>query len=161
MEIEKKYLVSKLPDNLSDYPAVELEQCYLCSSPTIRIRKKNEDYILTYKNRIKPSVKDVRLCVSDEVELPLTKESYEHLRKKADGKQITKTRYLIPYEGYRIELDVFHGDYEGFYLAEVEFETEEQSTRFLPPEWFGEDVSGDYHYTNSYLSSREARFPIR
>ena len=94
------------------------------------------------------------------MELPLTKESYEHLRQKADGKQITKTRYLIPYEGYRIELDVFHGDYEGFYLAEVEFETEEQSTRFLPPEWFGKDVSGDYHYTNSYLSSREARFPI-
>ena len=160
MEIEKKYLVSKLPDNLSDYTAFELEQCYLCSNPTIRIRKKNEDYILTYKNRVKPSVEDGRLCVSDEVELPLTKVSYEHLRQKADGKQITKTRYLIPYEGYRIELDVFHGDYEGFYLAEVEFETEEQSTRFLPPEWFGKDVSGDYHYTNSYLSSREARFPI-
>ena len=160
MEIEKKYLVSKLPDNLSDYTAFELEQWDLCSNPTIRIRKKNEDYILTYKNRVKPSVEDGRLCVSDEVELPLTKESYEHLRQKADGKQITKTRYLIPYEGYRIELDVFHGDYEGFYLAEVEFETEEQSTRFLPPEWFGKDVSGDYHYTNSYLSSREARFPI-
>ena len=160
MEIEKKYLVSKLPDNLSDYTDFELEQCYLCSNPTIRIRKKNEDYILTYKNRVKPSVEDGRLCVSDEVELPLTKESYEHLRQKADGNQITKTRYLIPYEGYRIELDVFHGDYEGFYLAEVEFETEEQSTRFLPPEWFGKDVSGDYHYTNSYLSSREARFPI-
>ena len=160
MEIEKKYLVSKLPDNLSDYTAFELEQCYLCSNPTIRIRKKNEDYILTYKNRVKPSVEDGRLCVSDEVELPLTKGSYEHLRQKADGKQITKTRYLIPYEGYRIELDVFHGDYEGFYLAEVEFETEEQSTRFLPPVWFGKDVSGDYHYTNSYLSSREARFPI-
>lgn len=160
MEIEKKYLVSKLPDNLSDYTAFELEQCYLCSNPTIRIRKKNEDYILTYKNRVKPSVEDDRLCVSDEVELPLTKESYEHLRQKADGKQITKTRYLIPYEGYRIELDVFHGDYEGFYLAEVEFETEEQSTRFLPPEWFGKDISGDYHYTNSYLSSREAHFPI-
>jgi CYTH domain-containing protein len=152
MEIEKKYCIYKLPENLSSYPAYELEQCYLCTSPTLRIRKKNEDYILTYKNRVTPKDGAQKLCVSEEVELPLTKESYEHLREKADGRRIKKTRYHIPYEGYRIELDVFHGDYEGFYMAEVEFESEEESAAFIPPDWFGEDVSGDYHYTNSYLS---------
>lgn len=154
MEIEKKYLVRQLPEDLSTYPAFELEQCYLCTSPTLRIRRKNDDYILTYKSRVQPSSPDARLNVSEEVELPLTRESYEHLREKMDGKRITKTRYHIPYQKYRIELDVFHGDYEGFYLAEVEFASEEESGGFVPPEWFGEDVSGDYHYTNSYLALR-------
>ena len=53
MEIEKKYLVSSLPDGLQQYEAWEIEQCYLCIRPVLRIRKKNEDYILTYKNRNK------------------------------------------------------------------------------------------------------------
>lgn len=154
MEIEKKYLVKQLPENLDSYPSFELEQCYLCKSPTLRVRKKGNDYILTYKNRVKPVDGNEKLCVSEETELPLTRESYEHLREKADGKRITKTRYYIPYMEYTIELDVFHGDYEGFYLAEVEFTTEEDSGKFRPPDWFREDVSGDYHYTNSYLSSR-------
>lgn len=153
MEIEKKYLVNQPPEDLSSYPSFELEQCYLCKSPTLRIRRKGDDYILTYKNRVKPANGNEKLCVSEETELPLTEESYEHLREKADGKIITKTRYYIPYMGYQIELDIFHGDYEGFYLAEVEFPTEEESVDFLPPEWFGEDVSGDFRYTNSYLSS--------
>lgn len=155
MEIEKKYLVRELPENLSEYPSYQLEQCYLCTGPTVRVRRRDNDYILTYKNRVKPSGNEKRLLVSDEVELPLTKESYEHLREKADGKRITKTRYHIPYAGFWIELDIFHGDYEGFYLAEVEFETEEQAGEFVPPDWFGEDVSGDFHYTNSYLAMRE------
>jgi CYTH domain-containing protein len=152
MEIEKKYIVCNLPENLSFYPSSELEQCYLCTRPTIRIRKKNEEYILTYKNRVDPAAGIEKLCVSEEAELPLTRESYEHLREKADGRRITKTRYYIPYRHYTIELDVFHGDYDGFIMAEVEFETEEESIAFEPPDWFGKDVSGDYHYTNSYLS---------
>lgn len=152
MEIEKKFLVSSLPDGLQQYKAWEIEQCYLCTSPALRIRKKNEDYILTYKNRNKKLPDADNLCVADEMEAPLTKEAYEHLKKKADGKCISKTRYLIPYESYTIELDIFHGDYEGFHLAEVEFGSVEESKGFKPPFWFGEDVSGDFHYSNSYLA---------
>lgn len=151
MEIEKKYLVKQLPKNLEQYESWELEQGYLCAHPTIRIRRKNEEYILTYKNREKDRAIP-HLCVAEEVELPLTKESYEHLKKKMDGKCIHKTRYRIPYQTYVIELDVFHGDYDGFLLAEVEFSSIEEGEAFQPPQWFGEDVSGKYEYTNSYLA---------
>ena len=86
MEIEKKYLVSSLPDALQQYEAWEIEQCYLCIRPVLRIRKRNEDYILTYKNRTEKPANANKLCVADELEVPLTKEAYEHLKKKADGK---------------------------------------------------------------------------
>lgn len=167
MEIEKKYLVKKLPENLEQYEKSELEQCYLCTGPVIRIRKSDDDYILTYKSRegetptkaetaAPPSAArrdEEALNVCQEIEAPLNREAYEHLRAKADGLCIVKTRYRIPCGKYRIELDVFHGEYEGFYLAEVEFPTVAEGLAFTPPAWFGEDVSGDPRYTNSYLSS--------
>jgi CYTH domain-containing protein len=153
MEIEKKYLVKKIPENLGQYEQWEIEQCYLAANPTIRIRKKNNSYILTYKNRHLDGEKVEDFCVAQEVELPLTKDCYEHLKTKADGKCIVKTRYRIPYGEFLIELDVFHGDYEGFVLAEVEFKTVEEGRNFTAPDWFDKDVSGDYHYSNSYLSS--------
>ncbi len=153
MEIEKKYRVIQIPENLDQFEAFEIEQCYLSTRPVLRIRKKNDDYILTYKNRDSKECKEITdVCVAQEVELPLTSQAYCHLKEKADGIPIRKTRYCIPYESYRIELDVFHDAYEGMYLAEVEFPSVEESRRFSPPNWFGEDVSGDYHYTNSYLA---------
>ena len=49
MEIEKKFLVSDIPDLSQAVKVFEIEQGYLCSEPTVRIRRKNDDYILTYK----------------------------------------------------------------------------------------------------------------
>ncbi|MFZ2180140.1 MAG: adenylate cyclase, partial [Blautia wexlerae] len=51
-----------------------------------------------------------------------------------------------------IELDVFDAPYEGLYLAEVEFSSEEQALSYNPPVWFGEDVTNSGKYHNSRLS---------
>ena len=51
MEIERKFLVKELPSKLEQYKCKVIEQGYLCNNPTIRIRKSNEDYILTYKSK--------------------------------------------------------------------------------------------------------------
>ena len=96
MEIEKKFLVSDIPDLSQAVKVFEIEQGYLCSEPTVRIRRKNNDYILTYKNRI--AVDDEALNVSDEREMPLTKDSFFHLKEKCDGICIKKTRYCIPFQ---------------------------------------------------------------
>ena len=82
----------------------------------------------------------------------MNEEGYYHLVEKADGVIIRKKRYLIPYEKYTIELDVFGEPYENLVIAEVEFESEEEANAFCPPEWFGEDVTLDRRYHNSNLS---------
>lgn len=147
MEIERKFLINKedLPKNLESYPFHRIEQGYLCTSPVVRIRRQDEEYFLTYKSK--------GLLAREEYNLPLTKESYEHLKPKADGIVISKTRYLIPEkDGLTIELDVFHDTYEGLLLAEVEFASEEAANAYQPPEWFGEDVTYSSKYHNSTLS---------
>ena len=148
MEIEKKYLIHKLPENLETYPRKKIQQAYLCTNPVVRIRKQDEEYILTYKGK--------GLMVREEYNLPLNRDAYEHLRQKADGIVLTKTRYLLPLpQGLTIELDVFDAPYENLRLAEVEFSSEEEANSFVPPEWFGEDVTFSSKYHNSVLSLPE------
>ena len=145
MEIERKFLIKKLPDNVTSYKARKIEQAYLCTDPVVRVRRDNDDYYLTYKSK--------GMIVREEYNLPLTKEAYGHLLAKADGNIITKTRYEIPEkDDLTIELDVFEGKFDGLLLAEVEFASEEEALGYIPPEWFGEDVSNSTKYHNSTLS---------
>lgn len=154
MEIEKKFLIQSLPRNLEQYEKKVIEQGYLCVNPVVRIRKSNEKYILTYKSRMGLegiSMGDTR--VNQEVEVPLNKQGYEHLREKVDGQLIRKCRYLIPLpDGHMGELDVFEGGLKGLCFIEVEFADEKDASRFVPPVWFGKNVSSDRRYSNSFLS---------
>ena len=145
MEIERKYLLKELP-KLETYENHKIEQAYLCTSPVVRVRREDEAYYMTYKGG--------GLMAREEYNLPLNKEAYEHLVKKADGNVISKTRYLIPveWEGLVAEVDVFESPFAPLVMAEVEFESEEQANRFTPPEWFGEEVTFDGRYHNSYMS---------
>ncbi|MEZ3434036.1 MAG: CYTH domain-containing protein [Lachnospiraceae bacterium] len=148
MEIERKFLVTSLPLNLSLFPYRSIEQGYLCTDPVIRIRRDNEKYELTYKSK--------GLMSRQEYNLPLCEEAYHHLLSKIDGRLIKKTRYMIPAENsITIELDIFEDGLSPLVLAEVEFPDEESALSFVPPEWFGEDVtfSGEYH--NSSLSQKK------
>ena len=151
MEIEKKFLIKALPPDIVSYPHVEIQQAYInAHNPTLRVRKRGDEYIFTYKNRVEDKPSD--MCVCDEVECPLDKDTYEKLLGKAEGIIISKDRYMIPYEGHTIELDVFHGDYEGVVLAEVEFDSIDECKEFSKPDWFGDDVSDDVRYSNSYMA---------
>lgn len=144
MEIERKFLIKSLPENLDSYPCRHIEQGYLCTGPVVRIRRDNDKYELTYKSK--------GAMVREEYNLPLTQKSYEHLKEKIDGRLIIKKRYMIPLNDYTIELDIFEGDLAPLVLAEVEFPTEEEANSFLAPDWFTEDVTFLKMYHNSYLS---------
>jgi len=160
MEIERKFTIKKLPDHLEYYTRKEIEQAYLCKKPTVRVRKsvKGEkvSYKLCYKSKLDVEKKEDALAnVCEEIEMKLTEESYAKLLAKADGQVIRKTRYIIPYKKYLIELDVFSGTYQGLVFAEVEFETEEEANAFELPDWFDRDVTFDKRFRNSHLALSE------
>lgn len=145
VEIERKFRIKSLPDNLRSYKSCTIEQAYICTKPVIRIRKQDDDYILTYKGG--------GFLAHPEYNLPLGEEGYKHMLSKADGNVITKTRYFIPIDdGLTAELDVFEGMFDGLVFVEVEFDSLDAATTFEPPEWFDEDVTKDRRYHNSYLS---------
>ena len=127
MEIERKYLIQVLPENITDFPCRMIEQGYLNTEPVVRIRRDNETYELTYKSK--------GLMTRQEYNLPLTEEAYRHMLSKIDGRLIQKRRYMIPLENKLIiELDIFDGDLAPLILAEVEFPDTASALSFSPPE---------------------------
>ncbi len=159
MEIERKFTVKQIPDNLESFPVHHIEQAYLNINPVVRVRKEDDNYYLTYKGK--------GLMAREEYNLTLNEEAYYHLRDKADGIIISKKRYLIPLhhpqfapgcatppDDYTltIELDIFDAPLDPLVLAEVEFGSKEAAESFLPPDWFLEDVTYDPAYHNSNLS---------
>lgn len=150
MEIERKFLVKTLPENLENYEQKRICQGYMCTNPVVRIRRSNDEYFLTYKGRGK--------MVREEHEFPLTAEAFEHMLPKIDGILIDKVRYLIPLEdGHTAELDIFQGVLAPLRLVEVEFASVEDAEDFVAPEWFGDDVTNSKEYHNSNLSTCSER----
>lgn len=147
MEIERKFLVKTLPENLESYEQKRISQGYLCTNPVMRIRRSNDEYFFTYKGRGK--------MVREEYEFPLSAEAFEHMLPKIDGILIDKIRYLIPLsDGHTAELDIFQGVLAPLRLVEVEFTSVEEAENFVVPEWFGDDVTNSKDYHNSNLSQR-------
>ena len=106
--------------------------------------KEHEEYIFCYKGKGRLS--------REEYNLPLTKEAYETLRGKIEGRVIRKLRYAIPQGPYTVELDIFQGELEGLCYAEVEFPSEEEALSFQPLDWFSEELTGEKGYSNAELS---------
>lgn len=166
VEIERKFLLRAIPENLDSYSHHVIEQAYLCTNPVVRVRRSDDDYYMTYKGK--------GLLERTEYNLPLTKEGYEHLLEKADGRIIHKVRYVIPLQINRqmfkslseeeyaklksrelfIELDVFSVP-ENLVMAEIEFPSLEAANAFVMPDFFSEDVTMDRRYHNSNMALSE------
>ena len=106
--------------------------------------EQREEYIFCYKGKGRLS--------REEYNLPLTKEAYESLLGKIEGRVIQKSRYEIPCGKYTVELDVFHGELEGLCYAEVEFYSLEEAKTFQPLDWFSEELTEERGYSNAELS---------
>lgn len=154
MEIERKFLLNKLPENLDTCTCYQMEQAYVTTSPVIRVRKKIDitngttnacKYILTIKSK--------GLLAHEEYELDLDEEGYNNVLKKAEGNVITKNRYIIPLgDGLIFELDIFKGIFDGLILGEIEFPSEEMAKKYTPPEFVSEEVTYDRRFSNSSMS---------
>ncbi|MBR7020592.1 MAG: CYTH domain-containing protein [Lachnospiraceae bacterium] len=154
MEIERKFLVREIPDNLNQYPQSELEQGYLArKGTTVRIRRDGDRYLLTIKKKPK-DVMDAKEqdLVRIEIEEEIDEDLYRRLGAYTETPMLRKTRYRIPYGRYTIELDLYHGVLEGLATAEIEFPTVEEALGAVIPDWFGADVSSDRRYKNSNLA---------
>jgi adenylate cyclase len=148
LEIERKFLVRKLPDDLANYRHTEISQGYLVSLDDglqVRLRKSGDKYSLTFKR----GAGNVR----EELEIDLSAEQFNALWPATEGKRLLKTRYEIPLGDRIVEIDVYHGRHEGVIVAEVEFDAEEAARNFKPPDWLGDDVTGDPRYSNQLLAS--------
>lgn len=151
VEIEKTFLIKKIPQNLSLYKSVKIKQGYISSTPSpLRIRQKVDKYELTKKIPLK----DGDFSSVNEINIPLTINEFNKLWSLVE-KSLEKTRYLIPIKDKLIaELDIYEKKLKGFSVVEVEFVSKKQMNTFFPPDWFGRDITDKDFSTNVFLAGK-------
>jgi adenylate cyclase len=142
-EIERKFKVETLPEDLLG-PGSEIRQGYLSVEPVeIRLRARDDARELTVK-----SLGGLRRV---EVALPLTPEQFDELWPLVTA-FVEKSRHLVQLADALAEVDVYAGKLRGLVVVEVEFASEEEAASFVPPDWFGDEITEDSRFRNAALA---------
>lgn len=152
-EIERKYLIEMPDTELLKSKAsrqIDIVQTYLVSDKgKIRIRSLYENGEYKYIKTIKKSVTAIRRI---ETESSLTKEEYLALLESGVQKrQLTKTRYVLPYENQNFEIDIFPFWYD---KAIMEIELDDEDDEIVFPEFIKiiREVTEEKEYRNFSLA---------
>jgi len=145
-EIERKFLVRSDGWKAAVTEIISLRQAYVASmnGRSVRVRLANGTVATL-------TIKIGKDLSRDEFEYTIPVEDAKELMQAALGLVIEKTRHEVPYEGFVWEVDVFEGAHEGLVIAEVELDDE--SDRPALPGWLGEEVTGQYRYSNQALAT--------
>jgi adenylate cyclase len=147
-EIERKFLVRRLPTSLKRSRRYMIAQGYLSAEPGgrhVRLRKKGKVASLTFKVG--------RGNAREEREIRLSPKQFSALWPATRGRRLRKVRYEIPWKRHKIEVDIYRGENNGLVVAEVEFPSHAARRRFKPPGWFGREVTGEKRYSNLRLAT--------
>jgi len=147
-EIERKFLVKRLPERLNRSRRYLIAQGYLAAEPGgrhVRLRKKGKTASLTFKVG--------RGAAREEREIKLSPNQFALLWPATAGRRLRKLRYELPWKNLLIELDVYRGKHSGLVVAEVEFPNRAACRKFKAPAWFGTEVTGNKRYSNVRLAT--------
>ncbi|MEO8686938.1 MAG: CYTH domain-containing protein [Solirubrobacteraceae bacterium] len=148
VEIERKFLVAELPEDIAEHPGERIEQGYLAIAPDgveVRVRRRAGQATLT----VKSGPGEVRM----EEEMEIDERRFGALWRLTEGRRVSKTRHEIPLpNGAVAEVDVYDGDLDGLLTVEIEFGSLEASVQFAPPPWIGRELTGDARYANQSLA---------
>jgi len=149
-EIERKYLLRRLPTRVAGAPSFEIDQGYLPGQRIYeRVRRSRGAEGVRYHRTIKAGSGIVR----SEIEEETTELFFLTVWPLTRGCRVRKRRYVVQEGGVAWEIDEFL-DRDGLWLAEVELETVDQVVQ--PPEWLREvierEVTDDPAYTNYALA---------
>src|SRR5205807_1285327 len=103
-EIERKFLIKRLPVEILHSRHFRLSQGYLANEARgrhVRLRKKGKVMSLTFK------VSRERGSSREEREIRLSAKQFETLWAATKGRRLRKTRYEIPWKKLKIEVDIY------------------------------------------------------
>lgn len=148
-EVERKFRVAQVPDGA---PAgASLRQAYVAIDGDVEVRIRDEagSYTLT--------IKGGSGLERAEVEVPIEAAQFDELWPLAGDRHLEKRRARIELGEVVAELDRYEGRLAGLAVVEVEFPDREAAERFVPPAWFGDELTGLAGWSNAALARSGAR----
>lgn len=130
LEIERKFLVKKLPD-LAGLEPEEQERYFLeIGSTEKRITKINDKYVYEEKSDE---------LFAKKVSKNITAGEFEKLKRLAIG-SLRRKSYILS-TNPEISIKIYDGDYAGLIRAEFGFGSEEEAKNFIVPDWVGNEIT--------------------
>jgi CHAD domain-containing protein/CYTH domain-containing protein len=149
LEIERKFLLKRMPESMPDSTSVTMEQGYLPGERLVeRLRAVEVGRQRTYFRTVKVGAGIVRTELEEET----SAEVFKSMWPLTKGKRLTKRRHRVPDGAFTWEIDEFT-DRE-LVLAEIELpaaDTEVEIPAWLQP-FVEREVTGDMAYLNSTLA---------
>jgi CYTH domain-containing protein len=146
VEIERKWLLKETPD-MTRAKESSIIQGYVAvasDGTEVRLRQDGDKYFETVK-----AGKGLRRA---EHEIELTRNQFKSLWPVTRGRRLEKVRYKVKWRGVTIEVDIYRKKRAGLKVAEVEFKSRKQATKFTPPHWFGKEITHVASYRNVNLA---------
>jgi CYTH domain-containing protein len=147
LEIERKFRPPGPPPWLSELRSEQIDQGYLAvveGEVEVRVRRRGDATVLT----VKRGSGETR----EEVEIDLDEGQFDALWPLTEGRRVAKSRHVAEEGGLTFEIDVYEGGLEGMITVEVEFDSQQASREFEPPEWIGREVTDEPAYSNESLA---------
>ena len=145
-EIERKFLVVEPPDDDVLGPGVHYRQGYLAGEDDVesRVRISADAAWITVKagRDVARTEVEVAIPVPDAVAL------WEHTA----GRRLEKDRFRVPVDGGVAEVDRYADELAGLWTVEVEFASEDAAAAFVPPPWFGPELTHLDGWSNGALA---------
>lgn len=146
-EDERRFLVKRRPGNLERFKKVEISQGYLVIADDREARLRSED-----GNKFFQAVKIGGGRKRLTPEMKVSRKFFDTFWPATEDFRLRKTRYFIPHGRQVLHLDIFHDELEGYEHVETEFKSKRKGDRFVPPSWFGREVTDDPAHNGKNLA---------
>lgn len=149
IEVERKYLLTRLPETVASAKSAEIDQGWLPGERLVeRLRRLKTDEGESYYRTIKAGTGVTRFEVEEETDSEL----FDQLWPLTEGRRVRKRRYYVAESDLTWEIDEFL-DRE-LWLAEVELTSPTEAVTL--PEWLEpvveREVTGEPEYVNVNLA---------
>jgi CYTH domain-containing protein len=154
LEVECRYLLNKIPDDLPDNPQGWLITDRYFPNTRLRLRRMQslegdeQIYKLTQKYRSETQ-NEYEAVITN---IYLTEPEYYHFE-VLEAKILRKKRYPYALPGLSLSIDVFEGRHQGLILAEIELESKAETGKLVLTSFALKDVTDDPFFTGGSLAS--------
>lgn len=150
-ERERTFLVAEMP-SLKGVKSADIVQYYISKTPGgLRLRLIGDRAELTQKLPLKHGDRKDR----DERDPLFPNEDDVRKLKSIADRHLKKRRHYIPLPGgLTAELDVYQGKLRGHRSIDVEFPSAAAKKSFVPPPWFGPEITEAKLGSNAFLAGK-------
>ncbi|KGE19296.1 CYTH domain-containing protein [Paenibacillus wynnii] len=152
LEIERKFLLPEYPEQLIQdgelkiYTQQNIDQTYLAIEDGQELRVRKITDLDSGEITFTHTFKDGKGISREEIEYFISEGLYNQVIEAVKAIPLVKKRLTGEWNGTTVEIDVY--TQLELSVLEVEFDSLEEAESFKAPEWFGEDVSTDWKYSN-------------